>query len=168
MEEFNLQREDYLTWDEYFMAQAKLAAMRSKDPNTQVGACIMKNHRVLSTGYNGAPNGINDRNFPWARIGGNLNTKYFFVVHAERNAILNFRGNMKDLEGASIYVDLFPCHECAKEIIQVGIKEVVYLSDKYADTESTIASKMLFDECGVKYRQLEEEHRKKLVIDLTK
>ena len=163
------QREDYLEKDEYFMSLAKLSAMRSKDPNTQVGACIVNEDGVvLSTGYNGAPKGYKDYKFPWKRIGGNLDTKYFFVVHAEKNAILNFSGNMRELVGSTLYVDLFPCNECAKAIIQVGISEVVYLSDKYADTESTIASKMLFDECGVKYRQLGEEHRRVLTIDLRK
>ena len=168
MEKLNLQRKDYLSWDEFFMSIAKLSAMRSKDPNTQVGACIVKDNRILSIGYNGTPNGMRDETFPWRREGSNLETKYFFVVHAERNAILNYRGSRKDLEGSTIYVDLFPCNECAKEIIQVGIKEIVYLSDKYADTESTIASKIMLDECGVKYRQLEEEHKKLIKIDLHK
>lgn len=168
MERLNLQRKDYLSWDEVFMATAKLYAGRSKDPNTQVGACIVKNNRILSIGYNGAPNGMNDEIFPWTRVGKNLETKYFFVVHAERNAILNYRGSIKDFEGATLYVDLFPCNECAKEIIQVGITEVVYLSDKYADAENTIAAKMMFDECGVKYRQLEEQHKKLIRIDLRK
>ncbi len=148
-------RKDYLTWDEYFMCIAKLSALRSKDPNTQVGACIVDDsNRILSVGYNGAPNGFDDSNFPWEREGKPLDTKYLYVVHAERNAILNYRGNRRDFLGARIYVDLFPCNECAKEIIQVGIKEIVYLSDKYADTDSVVASKRLFDECGVSYRQL--------------
>ncbi len=168
MKKLNLQRTDYLSWDEVFMATTKLYAMRSKDPNTQVGACIVKNNRILSIGYNGAPNGMSDDVFPWNREGGNLDTKYFFVVHAERNAILNYRGSRKDFEGATIYVDLFPCNECAKEIIQVGITEVVYLSDKYANTEGTIASKIMFDECGVKYRKFKEENRKNINIDLSK
>ncbi|MDO5393090.1 MAG: dCMP deaminase family protein [Mycoplasmatota bacterium] len=149
-----------LSWDEYFMAVAKLTAKRSKDPNTQVGACVVSNdNRILSIGYNGAPNGFDDANFPWEREGSPLETKYLYVVHAERNAILNYRGSKKDLEGAKIYVDLFPCNECAKEIIQSGIKEVIYLSDKYATTESIIASKRLFDVCGVKYRQLEPKNQ---------
>ena len=159
-------RKDYLGWDEYFMAIAKLSAKRSKDPNTQVGACVVSSdNRILSIGYNGAPNGFNDDVFPWKREGNPLDTKYLYVVHAERNAILNYRGSKKDLEGAKIYVDLFPCNECAKEIIQSGVKEVVYLSDKYANTEGTIASKRLFDECGVKYRQLDVD--KKIEIDLS-
>ena len=160
-------RKDYLEWDEYFMAIAKLSAMRSKDPSTQVGACIVSNdNRILSIGYNGAPNGFSDEKFPWGRDGKNLDTKYPYVCHAELNAILNYRGSKKDLEDARIYVDLFPCNECAKEIIQSGIKEVIYLSDKYKDTEETIASKRLFDICGVKYRQLSLENKKIIEIDL--
>ena len=115
-------RKDYLEWDEYFMAIAKLSAMRSKDPSTQVGACIVSNdNRILSIGYNGAPNGFSDEKFPWGRDGKNLDTKYPYVCHAELNAILNYRGSKKDLEDARIYVDLFPCNECAKIIIQSGI-----------------------------------------------
>ena len=156
----NKQRNDNLSWDEYFMAIAKLSAMRSKDPNTQVGACIVNNNRILSIGYNGTPNGYDDKYFPWDREGEPLETKYMYVVHAERNAILNYLGNRKDFLDSTLYVDLFPCNECAKEIIQSGIKEIVYLSDKYADAESTIASKRMLDECGVKYRQLSKEHQK--------
>lgn len=162
-------RTDYLPWEEYFMFVAKLSAMRSKDPNTQVGACIVdKTNRILSIGYNGTPNGYDDNDFPWERAGEPLETKYLYVVHAERNAILNYRGSRKDLEGATIYVDLFPCNECAKEIIQSGIKEVVYLSDKYAETEGTIASKRLLDACGVTYRQLKTEKEVTLTLKLPK
>ena len=151
-------RNNYLTWDEYFMSIAKLSSMRSKDPNTQVGACIVaSDNRILSIGYNGAPNGYSDDNFPWDREGTPLETKYLFVCHAEMNAILNYRGSRKDLEGAKIYVDLFPCNECAKLIIQSGIKEVLYICDKYADTDEVKASKNLFDTCGVKYRKLNFE-----------
>ena len=160
-------RKDYLEWDEYFMAIAKLSAMRSKDPSTQVGACIVSNdNRILSIGYNGAPNGFNDEKFPWGRKGNPLETKYLYVVHAERNAILNYRGSRKDLENSKIYVDLFPCNECAKEIIQAGIKEVVYLSDKYADTDETIASKRLLDSCNVQYRKIDLKDSKEFVIKL--
>ncbi len=167
MKEFNKQREDYLTWDEYFMGVAKLSAKRSKDPSTQVGACIVSNdNRILSIGYNGAPNGFDDKYFPWDRQGEALETKYLFVCHAEMNAILNFRGNKKDLEGAKIYVDLFPCNECAKLIIQSGIKKVIYLSDKYKDTEGVIASKRLFDTCGVTYEHLDIEKGKTLTLNL--
>ena len=162
-------RENYLTWDEYFMAIAKLSAMRSKDPSTQVGACIVdKNNRILSIGYNGAPNVYNDDIFPWDREGNELETKYPYVVHAERNAILNYRGSRKDFEGAKIYVDLFPCNECAKEIIQAGISEVIYLSDKYANTNSVIASKRLFDACGVSYHELKDIKKKEVTLLLTK
>ena len=161
------QRLDNLSWDEYFMAISKLSAMRSKDPSTQVGACIVgADNRILSIGYNGCPNGYADECFPWEREGLPLDTKYLYVVHAERNAILNYRGSRRDLEDAKIYVDLFPCNECAKEIIQSGIKEVVYLSDKYASSEETIASKRLFDACGVEYRQLEAKHQKDINISL--
>ena len=148
-------RADYISWEEYFMAIAKLSAMRSKDPSTQVGACIVsQDNRILSIGYNGAPNGFSDDQFPWSREGENLDTKYPYVCHAELNAILNYRGSKKDLENAKIYVDLFPCNECAKAIIQSGIKEVIYLSDKYAMSENNIASRRLLDSCGVKYKKI--------------
>ena len=149
-------RKDYIGWDAYFMGIAMLSAQRSKDPNTQVGACIVSNdNRILSIGYNGTPNGFHDTIFPWDREGKPLDTKYLYVCHAEMNAVLNYRGNRKELENAKIYVDLFPCNECAKIIIQAGIKEVVYLCDKYANTDSVIASKKLFDCCGVKYSKIE-------------
>lgn len=160
-------RKDYINWDEYFMAIAKLTAARSKDPNTQVGACIVSNdNRLLSAGYNGAPNNFHDDKFPWKREGKPLETKYMFVCHAEANAIDNYRGYKKEFEGARIYVDLFPCNECAKRIIQSGIKEVIYLSDKYKDTDSTIASKLMFDTCGVTYRELKKDYQKTLKISL--
>ncbi len=166
MKENSTARNDYLSWEEYFMAIAKLSAMRSKDPNTQVGACIISNdNRILSIGYNGTPNGFNDEEFPWNRDGDPLETKYLYVVHAERNAILNYRGSRKDLENSRIYVDLFPCNECAKEIIQAGIKEVIYMSDKYAKTKETIAAKKLFDACNVKYRKI-DENNKEIVIKM--
>ena len=154
-----MKRSDYISWDEYFMGVALLAAMRSKDPNTQVGACIVDGeNRILSTGYNGFPSGCSDDEFPWEREGGFSETKYPFVVHAELNAILNARG--KNLTDSKIYVALFPCHECAKAIIQSGIKEIIYLSDKYKATESTIASKRMLDRAGVKYTQLFMENKK--------
>ncbi len=160
-------RKGYLTWDEYFMAIAKLSAMRSKDPSTQVGACIVSDdNRILSIGYNGAPNGFSDEKFPWAREGKKLETKYPYVCHSELNAIVNYRGNKKDLENAKIYVDLFPCNECAKIIIQSGIKEIIYLSNKYAKEEEWIAARRLFDECGVKYTKIELEQEKEIKIDL--
>ena len=156
MKELNKQRKDYLTWDEYFMALAKLSSMRSKDPSTQVGACIVgSDNRILSIGYNGTPNGYDDKDFPWDREGNRMDTKYAYVCHAEMNAILNYRGSRKELENAKIYVDLFPCNECAKLIIQSGIKEVIYLCDKYKDTDDVKVSKILMNKCGVKYKQLE-------------
>ena len=162
MKKLNKARTDYLSWDEYFMAIAKLSSMRSKDPSTQVGACIVGlDNRILSIGYNGAPNGFNDSSFPWERTGDMLNTKYAYVCHAEMNAILNYRGTRKELENSKIYVDLFPCNECAKLIIQAGIKEVLYLSDKFKDKDGTLketdavkASKKMFNECGVKYHEI--------------
>lgn len=167
MGKISKQRKDYLNWDQYFMGIAKLSAMRSKDPSTQVGACIVGNDkRILSIGYNGTPNGYEDDLFPWDREGKPLDTKYLYVCHAEMNAILNYRGNRKELENATVYVDLFPCNECAKIIIQSGIKEIIYLSDKYKDSENNIASRKLFDECGVKYSKIDLEEEKEIKIDL--
>ena len=146
-----MKRTDYISWDEYFMGVAKLAARRSKDPSTQVGACIVsQDNIIISTGYNGMPKGCSDDEFPWAREG--ADTKYPYVVHAELNAILNASG--RDLRGSRVYVALFPCNECAKAIIQSGVKEVVYLSDKYSNTPGVIASKRMLDAAGVKYTQL--------------
>lgn len=159
-----MKRKDYISWDEYFMGVALLAAKRSKDPNTQVGACIVsKSKRILSTGYNGFPYGCSDEIFPWDREG--EDTKYRYVVHAELNAILNSQG--KSLEGSRLYVDLFPCNECAKAIIQSGISEIMYLYDKYADTPETIASKKMLDSAGVRYTQLNIQ-RESITIDFTK
>ena len=142
-----MKRTDYISWNEYFMGVAVLASKRSKDPNTQVGACIVdKNNIILSTGYNGLPYGCSDDEYTWERTG--EDTKYKYVVHAALNAILNAQG--KDLKNARIFVDLFPCNECAKAIIQCGIKEVIYLYDKYADSKETIASKKMLSSAGVK------------------
>ncbi len=146
-------RQAYISWDEYFMGVALLAAERSKDPNTQVGACLIDGqNRIISTGYNGFPLGCSDDDFPWAREGDTTDTKYPFVVHAELNAILNARG--KILDGAKIYVGLFPCNECAKAIIQAGVCEVIYLSDKYHDTPLTKASRRMLEAAGIKLTQL--------------
>lgn len=146
-----MKRSDYITWDEYFMGVSLLAAKRSKDPNTQVGACIVNGDNIIiSTGYNGFPYGCSDDEYPWNREG--TETKYPYVVHAELNAILNSKG--RSLEGAKIYVSLFPCNECAKAIIQSGIKEVIYLSDKYEKNESTAASKRMLNSAGVKMTRL--------------
>ncbi len=150
-------RTDYIDWDSYFMGIALLSGQRSKDPSTQVGACIVKNKKILSVGYNGAPNGYDDNNMPWEREGDFLNTKYAYVCHAELNAILNNKGT--NLEGATIYVDLFPCNECAKAIIQSGIKEIIYKSDKYDGTDSNIVAKKMLDYCHVKYTKYEPRNR---------
>lgn len=152
-------REGYLSWDDYFMSVALLSGKRSKDPSTQVGACIVnKNNIIESIGYNGLPKGCSDDEFPWDKEGETLNTKYPFVVHGELNAILNAKG--KDLSGCRIYVALFPCNECAKAIIQSGISEVIYLSDKYANTDPVRASKLMFKCAGVKLSQLKATHEK--------
>ena len=151
-------RTDYISWDEYFMGIAQLSAMRSKDPNTQVGACIVsQENKILSMGYNGFPNGCSDDAFPWCREGDALDNKYFYSTHGELNAILNYRGG--SLEGAKIYVTLFPCNECAKAIIQAGIKTIVYDSDKYAATPAVIASKRMLDAAGVRYYQYTHTNR---------
>lgn len=145
-------RQDYISWDEYFMGVAKLSGMRSKDPNTQVGACIVSSdNKILSMGYNGFPKGCSDDLFPWAREGEPLDNKYFYATHSELNAILNYRGG--SLEGAKLYVSLFPCSECAKAIIQAGIRAIVYEEDKYKDSPSVIASKRMLDAAGVHYYQ---------------
>ena len=147
-------REDYIKWDEYFMGVAHLSGMRSKDPNTQVGACIVsKKNKILSMGYNGFPLGCSDEEVPWAREGEELETKYPFVTHSELNAILNYRGG--SLEGTKLYVSLFPCNECAKAIIQSGIRRIVYESDKYADTDGTVASKTMLKAAGVELVRIE-------------
>ncbi len=152
-------RNDYISWDEYFMAVAMLAGHRSKDPNTQVGSCIVsRDNKILSMGYNGFPIGCSDDEFPWAREGGPLETKYSYIVHSELNAILNYRGG--SLEGAKLYVSLFPCNECAKAIIQAGITTVIYGGDKYADTPSVIASKRMLDKAGVRYYPYQKTGRK--------
>ncbi len=146
-----MKREDYLSWDEYFMGVASLSAMRSKDPSTQVGACIVNaDKRIISMGYNGMPKCCSDDEFPWDREGNPLDSKYLFVCHAELNAILNSAGG--NVRGCTVYTTLFPCNECAKAIIQAGISEVVYMSDKYATTDSTLAAKKMFDTAGVTYR----------------
>lgn len=147
-------RKDYISWDEYFMGVAMLSAMRSKDPNTQVGACIVSpDNKILSMGYNGFPIGCSDDDFPWNREGEPLDSKYFYSTHSELNAILNYRGG--SLEKCKLYVTLFPCNECAKAIIQCGIKEIVYGCDKYAETPSVIASKKMLTTAGVKLTEYE-------------
>ncbi|MCF7953413.1 MAG: dCMP deaminase family protein [Spirochaetales bacterium] len=148
-----MKRNDYIGWDEYFMGVALLSAKRSKDPSTQVGACIVnEDKKIVGVGYNGFPMGCSDDVFPWEREGAFLDTKYPFVSHAELNAILN--SISRDLKNCTIYVALFPCNECAKAIIQSGIRRVVFLRDKYAHTDVVKASKMMFDQAGVSYVQL--------------
>ncbi len=157
-------REGYLTWDEYFMAVALLSAERSKDPSTQVGACIVnRQKKIVGVGYNGFPTGCSDEDLPWAREGAFLDTKYPFVCHAELNAVLNSVPG--SLARCTIYTALFPCNECAKVIIQSGITEVVYLSDKYADTDSVKASKLMFEQAGVQFRRIEPV-RKVVTLDM--
>ncbi len=147
-------RSDYIKWDEYFMGIAMLSSMRSKDPNTGVGACIVgADNRILSLGYNGMPIGCSDDDFPWEKEGGPLDTKYLYVCHAELNAILNYNGG--SLKDSRVYVTLFPCNECTKAIIQKGIQEIIYASDKYADSDAVVASKRMLDVAGVKYRKYE-------------
>ena len=151
--------EDYITWDEYFMGVAKLAGMRSKDPHSQVGSVIVSpDNKILSIGYNGFPRGCSDDEYPWAREGDALDTKYLYVTHSELNAILNYRGG--NLEGSKIYVSLFPCNECSKAIIQSGICEIIYDDDKYPDSESVIASKRMLRSAGVKFRRYRRSGRK--------
>ena len=151
-------REDYITWDEYFMGIAKLSAERSKDPNTQVGCCIVSDeNKILSMGYNGFPTGCSDDDFPWGK-GEGLDSKYLYSTHSELNAILNYPG--ASLKNARLYVTLFPCNECATAIIQCGIKELVYACDKYADTTIVQASKKMLSAAGVKFRQYEPSGRK--------
>lgn len=149
-----MKRKDTLSWDQYFMGLAHLSAKRSKDPSTQVGATIVDSKKkIVGIGYNGFPSGVSDDEMPWSRDGEFLETKYPYVVHAELNAILNATTK---LHGCTIYVSLFPCHECAKAIIQSGIKEIVYECDKYASTDSVVASKRMLNQAGVALRQLDE------------
>lgn len=158
-------RNDYITWDEYFMGVAKLSAKRSKDPSTQVGACIVsEDNKILSMGYNGFPSGCSDDEFPWGKENENTdpyNAKYLYSTHSELNAILNYRGG--SLEGSKLYVTLFPCNECAKAIIQAGIKTVVYADDKYAKTDSVKASKRMLNASGVRYYEYQPTHRQILL-----
>lgn len=144
-------RKNYLAWDDYFMNIAYLSAMRSKDPSTQVGACIVNpDKRIVAIGYNGFPRGISDDTFPWSRKSEDpLDTKYPYVCHAEMNAIMN--KNSESLKNCDIYVTLFPCNECAKLIIQSGIKRVMYACDKYSHLMASKASKRMFDAVGVEY-----------------
>ena len=160
-----MKRSDYISWDEYFMGIAILSAQRSKDSNTQVGACIVNSDKkIVSVGYNGMPTGCDDDDMPWERSADSmLDTKYPFVCHAELNAILN--SNIPSLAGSTLYVTLFPCNECAKAIIQCGIKRVVYMDNKYADTDGVRASAIMFRKCGIAAEQYQPSGRN-LTIDL--
>lgn len=141
-----------INWDDYFMGVALWSSKRSKDSHTKVGCCIVNsNKRIVSCGYNGMPNNCHDDDMNWNRDGEGINNKYFYVVHAEANAILN--GNRSDLLNSILYTTLFPCNECAKLIVQSGIKEVVYYSDKYSESDSNIASKIILNKAGIKTRQ---------------
>ncbi|PIS05622.1 MAG: cytidine deaminase [Candidatus Buchananbacteria bacterium CG10_big_fil_rev_8_21_14_0_10_42_9] len=153
-------RDNYLSWDEAFMQIANLIGQRSKDPNSQVGAVIVDGNKiVVALGYNGFPRGISDDKLPWSREGDFLDTKYAYVIHAEENAIYNAN---KPTQGCTLYTNLFPCNECAKTIIQSGIKEIIYESDRYHDQPNMVASRKLLDEAGVKYRQYSPEYELKL------
>ena len=158
-------RLDYINWDEYFMGVAMLAAKRSKDPSTQVGACIVSpDNKILSIGYNGFPIGCSDDEFPWEKTDTSPDhNKYLYSTHSELNAILNYRGG--SLEGTKLYVTLFPCNECAKAIIQSGIKTLIYDSDKYAGSDSVVASKRMLDAAGVSYHQYQKSGRQ-ITLDL--
>ena len=152
-----MKRTNYLSWDQYFMGIAKLSAMRSKDPHTSVGACIVgKDNKILSDGYNGMPQGCSDDIYPWDSDSDDpLQTKYLYVCHAELNALLNYTGT--NLKGAKIYTTLFPCNECTKALIQSGICEVIYAEDKYANTASVLASKKMMKSAGIKYHAYSPE-----------
>ena len=159
----NKRTDNVLTWEEYFMGLAHLSGLRSKDPNTQVGAVIVdENNRVVSIGYNGFPSGVSDDEFPWGREGGVLETKYAFVVHAELNAILN---SQRSVRGCSLYVSLFPCNECAKAIIQAGIRRIIFESDKYDGADTNIASKRMLRAAGVELVRI--SHTVKLSVEKT-
>jgi len=148
-----MKRTGYLSWDEYFMGVALMSGLRSKDDSSQVGACIVNpKNRIVGIGYNGLPIGCKDDDFPWEREGAFLDTKYPYVVHAEPNAILNAT---VPLDGSRMYVTLFPCNECAKLIIQSGIREIIFLSDKYEGTDADVAAKRLLKAAGVTWRKME-------------
>jgi len=156
-----MDKQKIISWDEYFMGVAILASMRSKDPVTKAGVCIVNDrNRIVGTGYNGTPQGWDDDKFPWdtslgkgqTGTAGNLDRKYPYVIHGEVNAILN--SNTHDLRGCTLYVTYFPCNECAKVIAQSGISKVVYAFDRYYETETCIASRRIFDELKVKYEKI--------------
>lgn len=149
-----MKRSDFLSWDQFFMTVAKVCAMRSKDPSTQVGAILVNNlKQIISTGYNGFPRGVGDDKFPWTRDGEWIDTKYPYVAHAELNAIVSARTNLTNCD---VYVTLFPCNECTKIIIQAGISKVYYLEDKYSDSKEVQASKRMLDAAKIEYKQIHD------------
>lgn len=148
-----MKRDDYINWDTFFIGVAKLSAQRSKDPNTQVGACIVKDQKIIGVGYNGFPIGCSDDKFPWVASSDALESKYTYVCHAELNAIIN-SVDRHSLRGSTLYVTLFPCNECAKLIIQAGIIHIKYTDKKYWATDSSIAARRMFDASGVTYEKL--------------
>ncbi len=144
-------RPNAISWDECFTRIARVIAERSKDPSTQAGAVIVdQNNVVVGLGYNGFPRGVDNDKFPWEREGDFLNTKYAYVCHSEENAVYN---SNKSTKGCKIYCTLFPCNECAKTLIQNGIVEVIFESDKYHEVDAFVASRRMLDAAGVKYRQ---------------
>ncbi len=158
-------RTDYISWDEYFMAIALLSGLRSKDPNTQVGACVANaQNKIVGVGYNGFPWGCSDDDLPWSREGSYLDTKYPYVCHAELNAVLN--SVSYGLRDCRIYVALFPCNECTKVIIQAGIREIVYLSDKYKNSDSVLASKIMLEKSNTTFRPFKPD-RNSILIQFT-
>ncbi len=161
-------RENYSSWDECFMLHAVVAANRSKDPSSQVGAVLVdKNNRILSLGYNGAPNVWDDDKFPWVKEADTAaHTKYPYVIHAETNAMLNYKGDNKDLEGATVYTTLYPCQNCAKFLAQAGIKRVVYLSNKYEGTEDNNAAATCFNYCNIKCEEFSPKLQRRLTVSL--
>jgi len=161
-------RNNYSSWDECFMLHAVVTANRSKDPSSQVGAVLVgKNNRILSLGYNGAPNMWKDEDFPWVREADSIShTKYPYVIHAETNAILNYKGDNKDLDGATVYTTLYPCQNCAKFLAQAGIKRVVYLSNKYSGTEDNIAAATCFNYCDIQVEEFPKNLQRRLTISL--
>lgn len=160
-------RSDYIQWDQYFMGLALLSTARSKDPSTQVGACVVKNNKVIGLGYNGLPNGMDDDEFSWSREGSFLESKYSYVCHSELNAIMNSPAPEK-LHGSTMYVTLFPCNECAKIIVQSGISCVVYLDDKYNGTDANTASKKILDCAGIDYYNMINPTNKSWILDFDK
>eukprot|EP01147_Barroeca_monosierra_P005596 gene5596-8942_t len=161
-------RQNCLSKDAWYMAMAVLASKRSKDPRTQVGCVIVDGKGVIvSVGYNGFPTGCPDTELPWAKEAESvLDTKFPYVCHAEMNAILNT--NDQSVEGCTAYSTLFPCNECAKMIIQAGIRKVVYLCNKSSGKPSAIASQKMFDMAGVEYTKFDySKSQSRISIDLT-